>query len=578
MPTLVRRFIQRNMHMLVPRMPVPGKNYTLSQIRHDLVAGITVAGVLIPQSIGYALLAGVPPINGLYAALFGGIAGSLWGDSKYLATGPIAVVSLLTFTAVAPLAVPGSIPYIAIIAALTLIVGFIQVAVGFSRLGFLLRLVPQSVLVGFASSAALIIVITQIPHVLGLHVSQSAYAFQMIIDIVRHLTMTEPLSLAVGVVSFVALIGIPHTSRRFPTALFVLGVSIAASYVFHFDALGISTAGTIPVGFPLAHLPHLSLEVITELGGKAFIIALVGFMTSYALAKEIAEREHAKVHVDQEIVGQGFANIFSGLLSGIPVGGSLSRTMIKYEAKAATAWADILASAVVAIVIFFFSGVIAYLPDATLSALVILAVLKIVDFAHIRRMYRIWPSDGIIAGVTLVAGFLFLPEEAILIGVVLALLLFLHRVIWADVVVLGIDPELNILRAKREDKERLETPKGTLLVRIDTSFFYANSERLIESMRSLLKSSEHESDVHVEHLVIDCAGIDFIDSAGVEDLERFAEEIRGHHTQLSLIYVHETVRTALKRSEILSRVRIIHNILQLKALTSGATYFVNQTH
>lgn len=574
---LVHKFIKKNVQILAPRLPSSKEGYTAKEIKRDVVAGITIAGMLIPQSIGYALLAGVPPINGLFAALFGGIAGSLWGDSKYLATGPIAVVSLLTFTAVAPLAVPGSAPYVAIVSALALIIGLIQVTIGFSRLGFLVRLVPQSVLVGFTSSAALIIVITQIPHLLGFHVSQSSYAFVMIADIIRNLGNIQPLTVVVGGVSLIFLLVLPRLIPRLPTPLIVLLGSIAASYFFHLQSYGVSVAGDIPAGFPLSHIPTLSLGVILGLGGKAIIIALVGFMTSYALAKEIASREREKVDVDREIVGQGFANVFSGLFSGIPVGGSFSRTMIKYEAKAASTWSDIIASVIVAIVVLFFSHVISYLPNATLAVLVILAVLKIVDIAHIKRMYRIWPSDAIIAAVTLVAGFLFRPEEAISMGVMLALALFLHRVMWADVIEVGIDSQLHILRAKREDRTHLQTPDGMLLVRIDTSFFYANSERLIENMRGLLKSHEHETGAQVRYLVIDCAGIDFVDSAGVEALESFVEELKQHKIKLCMLYLHQTVRGALSRSRVSRGIRILSNINELNALSSGATYFVQRS-
>jgi SulP family sulfate permease len=202
----VRKTVVESLWNLLPQMPVLGKNYSLKDLQKDAPAGVTVAAVLVPQSMAYALLAGVPPAHGLYAGLIGGIAGSVWSNSRHLATGPIALVSLLTLTAVAPLAAVGSGAYIALVSALALMVGVIQLAIGGLRLGFLVRLVPQSVLAGFSAAAAIVIIITQIPHILGFSVSSGDFAFEHALNIVRNLHHIHPLSFLVGVVSLSLLV------------------------------------------------------------------------------------------------------------------------------------------------------------------------------------------------------------------------------------------------------------------------------------------------------------------------------------------------------------------------------------
>ena len=552
--------------MFIPHMPLIGMSYRGKDLLSDIIAGVTVAAILIPQSVGYAVLAGVPAAFGLYAALVGGIAGSLWGSSRFLATGPIAIVSLLTFSAVSSIVKPGSVEFLVLVPALAVMIGIVQIALGIARLGFLIRLVPLSVIVGFSSSAALIIALSQTPTLFGFASSQNALPIQMILDIGRHLFDIHLVSAGVGITSLILLVLLRRFVPRVPAALAVLILGIAGSYFFDLVNLGVGLAGSIPSHLPAPHIPDISLEFIATLIEKALIIALVGFLSSYAVVKEYAHRTKERLDVDQELIGQGFANLLAGLFRGVPVAGSFSRTAVNYESGAVTAWSGVFASIVVVCAILFLSSALAYVPNAVIAAIVVASVLQLVDVPHLWRINKISSLDGVVAATVFVLSFILRANDAVLVGVVLALVLFVNRMMWVDVVEVGIERSLNILRAIQNTEEDIESLPHTLILRIDSAFFYANSERLVERMRALLLLIEGESGRHISFLVLSCAGVDFIDGTGIETLEAFIDELDERRTELCLMYSRRHFREALERAGALHRVCIINNIAELRAL------------
>ncbi|MBI4093385.1 STAS domain-containing protein [Candidatus Kaiserbacteria bacterium] len=565
------KIVRESSWMLLPRLPSAGAGYGKSQMTRDALAGLTVAAVLIPQSIGYALLAGLPPVHGLYAALFGGIAGSLWGSSRFLATGPIAIVSLLTLTAVSPLATPGSSEFIALVAALALMVGVFQIAFGLFRAGFFVRLVPLSVLVGFSSAAALIIAVTQVPHLIGVPMSSGEYTFTLVKDVISHLGDTHILTFVIGGTALAALFIVRRLHSKLPVPLLLLAAGIFFSYWFDFGSQGVALAGTIPSRLPLADIPSISIEVLIVLAGKALVIALVGFMSAYAVVKEIAGHTKEQVFADRELIGQGFANIFAGLFRGYPVGGSLSRTAVNYEAGAVTAASGIFASLIMVVCIVLLSPALAFIPNAVIAAIVIAAVLQLVDIPHMHRIIRVSRVDGAIAALTFAVALLLKPDEAILIGVIVALALFVNRMMRVGVVRVGIDARWNVLRAIRGGERSSEEIPQTLMLRIEGSFFYANAERLVEQMKAQLERSKATSEKGIRHLVLDCSGIDFMDATAIETLEEFRDELVARRTMLYLIYPRHSVRSVIARSEILKNVRMLRNIVELRSTCGSGT-------
>jgi SulP family sulfate permease len=561
--------LHKSSSILIPRWP-PVRTYTRAEFKRDAIAAATVATITIPQAIGYALLAGLPPVHGLYAALIGTTAGALWSGSRFLSTGPIAIVGLLTLTTVSPLAAPGSPEFIALVAALALAVGVIQIGMGLARLGFLVRLVPQSVLVGFSSAAALIIAATQLPHLFGFPGQHNEFVLQIVLNIFAHVDAIEPTTAIIGCSSLTILLLLRKAFPKLPGALIILAVGITASFILDLGSQGVALAGVIPARLPITDIPNISLDTLLVLLKKAVVLALIGFMTSYAIAKDIARRTRENISPDQELVGQGFANIFSGLFRGYPVGGSLSRTAVNFDAGAATQWASIFVSVIIALTILFLSPVIAYLPNAVLAATLIATVVQLVDLPQLRRMQQTSPIDGIVAGTTFFIAFILRPDDAILIGVILALALFVHRLMWSDVEEVAIDQKWNVLRAIPKDSSGIERLQGTLVLRISSSFFYGNSERLLERMREKLDEREAATGELVRNLVLDFAGVDSLDITAAEGLGRFFDELAERDVVLRLMYPRRDVRTTIARTEHLKKMKMVHNIAELRQIARAA--------
>jgi len=560
----VSRLLRNSGFMLIPHMPVR-KDYSRTDFFADAQAALTVAAVLVPQSIAYALLAGLPPAHGLYAALLGGIAGSLWGSSRHLATGPIALVSLLTLTAVSPLAAAGSPEYIALVAVLALMVGVIQIGLGLLRSGFLMRLVPSSVLVGFSTGAAVMIILTQVPRLLGFYGSTSAFALPQMNFIVRSLPETNWYTLAIGAVSIAVLMLLKRIDRRIPATLVVLMLGIVASYILDLASFGVKLAGDIPARLPISDIPTLSFQTLFALGGDALVIALVGFMSTYAVVKEFSSRTGEKSNADQELVGQGFANLLSGLFRGHPVGGSLSRTAVNYDAGARTAWSGVYAAFVVVLVILFLTPVLSYLPNAVLAAIVITAVLPLIDIKEFRRQYAITRTDGIIAGATFAAVFVLRPDEAVLVGVILALALYLRKVMLVHVVEVAFHPEWRSL-VMRSSYPQAEIFPRMLMLRIDAPVFYANIERLSDEIIEAVELWKEKNEAVPEVLLLDFSGVNHMDVTGVEGLAQMVRDIKKEHIKIIIATPRREIRKVLERGNLGDAVRFVHGMREVRQI------------
>jgi len=352
------------------------KGYDRKTFTSDLMAGLTVAVVLVPQSMAYALIAGLPPVYGLYAASIPVIVAALFGSSAQLATGPVAIVAFLTFVSLTSYAKPGEEKFIELAILMAFLVGIIQLLIGIFRLGFLVNFVSHSVIIGFTNAAAIIIISTQIPAILGIKVEQKELIFQNIYEIAKAIPQTNLYTLIVGVVSIALIVGLRKINKNFPSALLTVALFTTLSYLLAFESYGIRVVGDIPRGLPLPSLPSIDLNLLDRILGKAFIVALVGFMEAYAIAKFIASQTKQKIDVNQELIGQGLANLVGSFFKSFPVSGSFSRSAVNFQAGAKTGMANIISASFVLATIFFVAPLLYYLPRAVLSAVVITAVVN----------------------------------------------------------------------------------------------------------------------------------------------------------------------------------------------------------
>ena len=552
LPTLLRPTFLRH-----------GEKYSLSDLRADGIAGFTVAMVQIPQSMALALIAGLPAVYGLYASLFGFVA-SLWGSSKYLSTGPVAIVSFLTLTSLVPLATPGTPEYIGLAATLALLVGLIYLLMGVFRLGFFLQLVPHSVVFGFSSAAAVIIVVTQIPSLIGIAPAQHDILFQSIADIVRALPSFSLWTVAVGACATALLFFSKRLPEIFPGALLVLAGGILAGYAMSLGENGVALVGIVPASLPSFSWPHFEGGALISLIPKAAIIALVGFVGAHASAKTAAHKTREHLDTDQELTGQGLANIVTSLFRGFPVSGSFTRTAVNVAAGARTAMASVVAALITVIALLFFTTFFFYLPRSVLAAIVILAAIPLIDIARLRAMYRVSTTDGIVAFVTFFLAFVLKPDDAIFIGILVALMLFIRQTVWGPhVIEVGIDRELNILRGDIEEKG-VHTFPGVAVVRIGMAVYYANAVHIVSEIDKRIAHHVLRERAPVKTLVLDLAGVNLIDVTGIETLDEYFTSLKERGISVCTIYMRRSVRSALERVPDFPPFKTFHNIAEMR--------------
>ncbi len=521
------------------------RGYSGDTLRADTIAGLTVAGILIPQSMAQALLVGVPPVYGLYGVLIGASIAALWGSSRYVITAPVAVVSLLTLSALVPLATPGTPEYIALAVILAFLVGLLQFTAGLFRLGFLARLIPHSVLIGFSIAAGIIIAVLQIPNLLGFSVVQSHLMFTTLRDIVTHIYELHLLTALLGLSALLLTISIRKLYKNFPIALLLLAASIPLSAVLDFSGLGVATVGDIPAGLPAFFLPNVSLASILQIFGSALVIATIGFMETYAIGNALARKSNEHVSANQELVGQGVANIATSVGGGYPVSGSFSASAVNASAGGRTPMVSVVLSLATLLTLLFLTSYLTYLPKAILAAVVIASVIQLVKFSEMMRAWNISGTDGVVAMATFAIALVTAPDTGVIVGIVLALMLFMNRVMWARVEEVVIDTDHNVL-VPRDEADIAPVP-DLLVVRPNMSLVYANAEHIIEQLDALLRRREKEGHV-ITRVAVSFAGVNYADLTGAEAFADYVHALKERDIRVITITMKQPVRGVIAKT------------------------------
>ena len=563
MKAQILKILTQVLPLLRPTILRPGERYSWSSLRADAVAGVTVAVIQIPQSMALALIAGLPAVYGLYASLFGFLA-SLWGSSRQLSTGPVAIVSFLTLTSLVPLATPGTPEYIQLAATLAFLVGIIYLLMGFLRLGFVLQLIPHTVIFGFSSAAAVVIIITQIPNLLGISVPTHELVFENVWSIVTLLPTLSVLTLLVGATAVGVLAFTRGLPKIFPAALVVLVLGVIADYTFDLGGKGVALVREVPQSLPAFTWPWMAGVPILALMPKAAIIALVGFVGTHASAKITARKTREHLDTDQELVGQGLANFVTAFFQGFPLSGSFTRTALNIEAGARTAIASVVTAIATVIALLFFAPLFYHLPRSILAAIVIIAAIPLIDIRRLREIYHISAMDGFVAFLTFTLVFVLKPDDAILIGVIVALMFFIRQTVWGEhVVEVGIERNLNILRTIVPG-EIVDTFPGIAMIRISVSVYYANAAHIVEQIDSIIARHVLRESAPVKKLVLNVSGMNFIDVTGIEVLEEYFEDLARRGINIYLIYTRRSVREAFERTPGFPPYKVLQNIAEMK--------------
>ena len=511
-------------------------DYTRQTLSGDIVAGITVAIMIIPQSMAYALLAGLSPEIGLYASIVPMMLYALFGSSRYLAVGPVALVSLMTASVMGEVVASGSADYHTGALIIALLSGVLLIIMSLARLGVLATLLSKPILNGFTSAAAIIIGMSQLKYFLGMTIPSGLNSFEKLFYVLNHWQESNVLALFVGIASIVIILSSGGALKRLLTRLklsaifvnvmsklgplFAVGIFTIASWYFGWhDAFNLRIVGDIPSGLPSFGIPHIDQDLVWELLGPAILIALVGTIESISVAKSLASKEREKIEPNKELFGLGMANLGASFTGAYPITGGLSRSIVNYSAGAQTPFASIFTGLLVLIVVLFLTPLFYYLPLAVLSSIVIIAVTKLFDMKGLIDLWRYNKGDAISMLVTFFVVLFMGVELGILVGVVLSVFFFLLRTSQPHVAVLGrIDDHGHFRNVLRYDAQR---PAHILALRIDESLFFVNSS-YIENLISD-KVAEHPD---IQHLVLVCSGINFIDSSALETLEHLSEALQ----------------------------------------------------
>ncbi|MGV6851243.1 MAG: SulP family inorganic anion transporter [bacterium] len=522
-------------------------------LRADLIAGLTVALVAIPQSLAYAQLAGVPAYYGLYASFLPVIIGALFGSSQVLSTGPVAMTSLLTAASVSAIAALGSDQYIAYVILMALLSGLFQIGLGIARLGVLVNFLSYPVLRGFINAAAIIIALAQLPAILGLKLEHGAHFIIDILHVIAHIYHTHSPSMIFGFGSLIALFLLKRYLPRLPGVLIVVAASTAISYLTGFEASGGTVVGVIPQGLPEFSLPPLDIQASVHMLPSAFVIALISFMEAMSSSKIIAVKTRTKWDENQELIGQGLAKVVAAFSHGMPVSGSFSRSALNLATGARTGLASVIAAVMVLLTLLFFTPLLHHLPKPVLAAIIMMAVFSLIDIQIMKEAWAANKRDGSAAIVTFIATLAFAPniQDGILTGILLSLVLFLARTMKPEIFLLNIDK-----RGFWHTSENYHEPAlypGVAAIRYDGELYFANVDYFEKSIRHLICK-----DPDIRHILVVGDGINGLDASGVEMLHNLLDSLKELEVGISFCNLKGGVYGVMKRTGLVDRIGESH--------------------
>jgi len=524
---------------------VPG--YQRTWLRFDLIGGLTVCAILVPEGMAYAQLAGVPPEYAFYAAPIGLLAYAVLGSSRQLVVAVSSAVAIMSAATISELAAAGSAEYIALTAALAILAGLVSIAFGVLRLGRIAQFFSESVLVGFVFGLALLITIKQVPKILGIE-AHGDTAVALVRDMLPQVKESDLLTLAVGACGIAAMIALERLLPRVPAALLVLIGSIAASAAFGLEAHGVKVVGDLPAGLAGPSLPGVGLSAVPELLAGAFGIALVAFAEAIGPANEFAREHGGKIDPNRELIALGAANTGAGLFSGFPIGSSLSKSAANDRAGAKTPASLITAAAATALVALFLTPLFEPLPEATLGAIVVVAVAGMMKVGKMRQLWQLRRADFSLALIALM-GVLVMPT---LPALAIAVVVSLGMLVWR-----ASQPRLTFLGLARGGLEQVDLRTapdaaipGLVIVRPDEMLFFAN----VASVRDEVLQAVTDADPPATVVLLDLALTPEVDVPVVDALKDLQQRLAADGVELWLCHLQPDARDLLDRAGALAAI------------------------
>ncbi len=534
-------------------------NYNLQFFINDLIAALVVTALLIPQSLAYAMLAGVPAEIGLYASILPLVLYAFFGSSRTLSVGPVAVISLLTASVLADISQHTEMDPVTSAVSLALLSGIMLTLLGMLRMGFLASFLSHSVISGFISASALLIALSQFKHLLGISISGDSL-IELLPDLYRYLGAFSPTTVVLSIFALFFLIlarlgakalflklgcnprGALSLSKVAPIAAVI--VSIIVVYTFELEQAGVAITGYIPSGLPALSFSIPDINVLQPLIFPAFLISLIGYVESISVGKTLANKRGEKVDPNRELVGLGMANLGSFVSGGIAVTGGFSRTIVNYDAGAVSQLASIMAAAGIALATQFFTPFLFYLPKAMLAATIVVAISSLIDYKILKVTWEFDKRDFWAVLTTILLTLLLGVEAGVATGVVVSLVLYIHRTSNPHIAEVGLIEGTEHFR--NVQRHTVKCLPEVLSIRIDESLFFGNAPKIESFVQQKLQEKKH-----VKHLVLVCSAVNDIDYSSLELLELLNKQLQERGVQFHLSEIKGPLMDKLQCSSLI---------------------------
>lgn len=552
-------------YMAMRRLSIPSlfpawqwlSRYNGPKFRSDLLAALIVIAMLVPQGMAYAMVAGLPPVMGLYASILPMIIYAMVGGSPTLSIGPVAIISMMVFGTLAPLYELGSPVYVEAACLLALLTGFISLLLGIFRFGFLIQLISHPVIKSFIIASALLIALSQFKFLFDIPL-QTNNVPEFLVSFWQYVRYSNFATLALGITAILFLVYIPaflnsafiktragsliFLIRALPLILVI--VSIGLMYFLNLQQAGIKTVGEIPSSFPPIALPHWNMQMVIDLLPGAALIAMISFVESLSIAQATALQQRSNLNSNQELIALGLANISAGVTSAFPVTGSLSRTVVNADAGARTPMAGVLSSLFIIVVSMYFTGFLRDLPLAILAATIIVSIWKLVEFKPFLETWRYSKADGIAMWITFFSVICIDISTGLIIGIISTFILMLWRISRPHIAVIGLVKGTQHFR--NISRHQVITSPKIFSIRIDENLSFLNANTLKGYI-----ITEVSKNTQLEHVIINCSSISAIDLSALEMLEEINAELAQLHIQLHFSEIKGPVMDKLKGSPLL---------------------------
>lgn len=546
-------------------------DYRRADFSKDLVAGLTAGVILVPQAMAYAMIAGLPPVYGLYAAIFPVLVYACLGTSKHLGIGPVAMDSLLVAAGLATLTIATEANYLVLVVLLAFLVGAIQLLLGLFRMGFLVNFLSRPVISGFTSAAALIIIFSQMKHLFGVDIAKSTIFHEMVVNTLLKVPEVNAYDLGIGLAGILIMVLLKKWNKRFPSILLVVVLGILVVRTFGLEQLGVHVVGSIPSGLPSFELPRLRIDSLIDLWPIALTLALVGYLEIISIGKSLEEKEeHATIDPNQELIAIGSANIIGSFFRSYPVSASFSRSAILSESGARSTVAGIFSVLLVFLTLLFFTPIFYYLPNAVLASIIMVSVFGLIDLQYPKKLWLNSKDEFVVMLLTFfITLFVGIPQ-GILTGVLFSLLLMVYRTSNPHFAILGNIKNSEYYRNVNRFNDDTVERDDLLIVRFDAQLYFGNASYF----KKRLYREMQRKGPRLKGVILNAEAINYIDSSAALMLAKIIHEIHAQGIEFYIAGAIGPTRDIIFNSEIITELKREHLFIKT---SEAVAYFDNPT-